>query len=455
MRDWMWDIEPRLRQGLARHHVPGASLALYADGALTETASGLLNIETGVEATPQSLFHIASITKPITATMAMQLVEEGRLELDRPVRHYLPNFTLRDKGAAESVTVRQLMCHSSGIDGDFFFETTKGSDRLAKLIDLGRDLPQLHAPGQGFSYCNHGFHILGHICEVVTGQDFDDLWLARIAGRLGTRTLLTDPREALRHRVAVGHRPTRDGLELPRQLFLSTTGGPAGATPMARARDLVAFALMHLNGGATREGSRMLTPESVHAMREPQTPLAPLSIAAHFGLGWMLFDWGGDALFGHDGSSIFQRSYLRICPRTNMIFALLTNGGDGGGLFRDLASAFFAQGGVAMPGVPAAQPAMAIETKRYVGTYERRGVTQGVSERDGVLMLSSAWTDDWARAVYGVQGPFPLEPVSEETFLWRIKGAADPGVVHFINPDAQGRFQSLHAGLRLNHRAAG
>lgn len=450
MNELSWDLRARLKYAIGTYGVPGASIAIFRDETLHEAAAGILNAETGVEATTDSLFHIASVTKPITATIALQLVDEGKLELDAPVRRYLPDF--RSAAASERVTVRQLLCHASGIDGDFFHDTTRGEDRIAKVVEAGRSLPQLHDPGRGFSYCNHGFTILGRIFEVIEGTDFDTIWRTRISDRLGTPSLLTLTREALRYRVAVGHVVSKDGLRVPKRLFLSPSQGPAGGTPMARARDLVSFALMHLNGGTTREGARVLSDGAVRAMREPNNALPPRQLATHFGLGWMLFDWGGHTLFGHDGLSIFQRSYLRILPEKRVVFALLTNGGDGGGLFRALASEVFGQAGVIMTPPVAALADERIDAARYVGTYARRSTVNTIGESNGQLTLSSTWTDEWARELYGTQGPFPLEPAGGDIFLWRVPGVAEAPVVHFLDPDANGRFRTLHAGLRMNHR---
>ena len=447
-----WTLEENLKRGAAKYRVPGASIAVYSGENLQESATGILNVDTGVEATTQSIFHIASITKPMTTTMAMQLVDEGKLDLDAPVRRYLPDFRVASAEVSERVTVRQLLCHASGIDGDFFIETTRGEDRVGKLVTAGHILPQLHEPGRGFSYCNHGFGVVGRILEVLDESDFDTIWRKRLSEKLNAPTLLTLTSDALRYRVAVGHMGGKDGLQLPRQIFLGTSNGPAGATPMARARDLVSFALMHLNDGTTREGTRVLSAGSARAMREPQNALPPRLIAHHFGLGWMLFDWGGHSLFGHDGLSIFQRSFLRILPEKRMAFALLTNGGDGSGLFRELATEFFGEAGVTMTPVAEAKADLRIDASRYAGTYARRSTTNTVGEANGGLTLTSTWTDEWARELYGVQGPFPLEPAGDEIFLWRVRGVAEPGVIHFLNPNRDGRFQSLHAGFRLNHR---
>ena len=448
--DLSWRLGEQLKKALRKFRVPGASIAVFRDETLHEAAAGILNAETGVEATSESLFHMASVTKPVTTTIAMQLVDEGKLDLDAPVRRYLPDFRVASAEVSAEVTVRQLMCHSSGIDGDFFVETTRGEDRVGKLIEAGRALPQLHEPGRGFSYCNHGFGILGRIIEVLDGSDFDTIWRKRISEKLNAPSMLTLPIDALRYRVAVGHMGP-DARKVPDAIFLGTSNGPAGATPMARARDLVSFALMHLNGGVTRDGVRVLSEGAVRAMQEPHNALPPRAIAHHFGLGWMLFDWGGHALFGHDGLSIFQRSYLRILPEKRMVFALLTNGGDGAGLFRTLANDVFGEAGVQMPAIPETGAGVRVDPARYVGTYARRSTINTVVAANGGLTMTSAWTDDWARDLYGTQGPFPLEPAGGDVFLWRVPGTMEPAVVHFFG-ERDGRFQSLHSGFRMNHR---
>ena len=453
MNDLLWRLEDILRAGLAQHKVPGASLAVYAGEALYEVAAGVLNMDTQVEATTNSLFHIASITKPMVATIAMQLVDEGRLDLDAPVRRYLPNFRVASDDVSRTVTVRHLLTHSSGIDGDFFKETTRGEDRIERLVEAASGLKQLHQLGDGFSYCNFGFTVLGRIFEVLDGIDFDSLWKRRIAEKLGAPTMVTLAEDALRYRVAVGHLPGKTGAQVTPLLFLAPSNGPAGATPMMRARDLIDFGLLHLNDGVTRSGGAVLKAESARAMREPHNRLPEGAPASHFGLAWMLFDWNGAKLYGHDGLSIGQRSYLRILPAKRMVFALLTNGGDGGGLYRELAAPLFqALANVEMPAIARPDADRKIEAQRYVGTYTKRSARIEISEAGGALMMTLIPLDDWAIKIRGTDGPYPLEPTAPDIFIWRVPGMAEPGLVHFLSPDAEGRPTVLHSGFRMHVR---
>ena len=132
----------RLAALAKRHSVPGAQLGILrlagegADDELVTVASGILNVDTGVATTTDSLFQIGSISKVWTATVAMQLVDEGLLDLDAPVVEVLPELRLADPDVTKQVTLRHLLTHTSGIDGDVFTDTGRGDDCLEKYVAL-------------------------------------------------------------------------------------------------------------------------------------------------------------------------------------------------------------------------------------------------------------------------------------------------------------------------------
>lgn len=111
------DLIALLDTATRENHVPGASVAVSAGDQVIELATGVLNLNTGVTATPDSLFQIGSITKTLTATLTMQLLDAGLVDLDEPVRTYVPELAVSDPEAAETVTVRQLLSHTSGLPG--------------------------------------------------------------------------------------------------------------------------------------------------------------------------------------------------------------------------------------------------------------------------------------------------------------------------------------------------
>src|SRR5687768_3897250 len=114
------ELQARLADSIGRHELPGAAIGVLKDGDVVEAAAGVINVDTGVEATPDTLFQIGSQGKTWTAVVIMQLVDEGLLDLDEPVQTYLPGFKVADPEVSAAVTLRHLLAHTSGIDGDYF-----------------------------------------------------------------------------------------------------------------------------------------------------------------------------------------------------------------------------------------------------------------------------------------------------------------------------------------------
>ena len=133
--------QERLDTLRAAHRVPGAALAVLVDGELHELASGVLNRETGLAVTPDSLFQSGSIAKIHTATAAMRLVDAGRLDLDARVVDVLPEFGTPDPAATALITVRHLLTHTAGLTNDFHGNGETGDDAIAKYVEAAREVP--------------------------------------------------------------------------------------------------------------------------------------------------------------------------------------------------------------------------------------------------------------------------------------------------------------------------
>src|SRR4051794_33461926 len=237
------DLSARLTAAIERFSLPGANLAVFADGVVTEAAAGVLNTRTAVEATTDSLFQIGSITKVYTATLVMQLVDAGQVDLDEPVRTYVPEFRVKDEAASAAITVRHLLTHTSGFDGgDFFFDTGRGDDSLAKYVDALADLDQITPPGAMWSYNNAAFTVLGRLIEKVTGLGWDAALRDRLLLPAGLTSSVTLPEDALLFRTAAGHVVGEDGKPVPvKQWGMQRSTAPAGAV-CATAADVVGFA---------------------------------------------------------------------------------------------------------------------------------------------------------------------------------------------------------------------
>lgn len=316
---------------LEAYQLPAISIAVWQGGELHRAASGILNLATGVEATSDSIFQIGSITKVMTTCLVMQLVDEGRVDLDKPVRHYLRDFQVADADASGNITVRQLLNHTSGMAGDFFSqEEGHRGDLIARFVDRCNLLPQVNAPGAMYSYSNTAFVIAGHLVEVMRGISWYQAMSDYIYKPLGMQHATADPKDTIRFRAAMGHLPEGDAWKLSDQPWLSLGMAPCGSAAMMSASDLILFARAHLNGGKNQQGEKWLSPSSVHAMQQPEVALPKLSssIDGHFGLGWDLKTLGEDGLktYGHNGTTRGYKASLRVFPEQDAAYSILVNG---------------------------------------------------------------------------------------------------------------------------------
>jgi CubicO group peptidase (beta-lactamase class C family) len=382
----------RLDALAAEHGIPGAVLGimrLHRDGEdeLVQEAYGVLNNRTGVEVTTDSIFQIGSITKVWTATMVMRLVEEGRLDLDAPVVDVLPELKLADPEVSRQLTLRHLLTHSSGIDGDIFTDTGRGDDCLERYVALLEKAAQHQPLGATWSYCNSGFVLIGRVIEKVTGKTWDQALHDYVCTPLGVESVCTLPEEAILQRAAVGHMDPVDGAApRPTTLWqLPRSTGPAGGI-ITTAAALLTFARMHMTGGLAADGSRVLSAESTAAMAARQVDLPDKRHRGDsWGLGWTRFSWDGKRLIGHGGKTMGQTAELYLLPEQGLAVVILTNADTGTPLFADLSREIFTEVAGLQPPQPLepADPAVEVDFAPHLGRYEREGYTFDVFELEG------------------------------------------------------------------------
>jgi dipeptidyl aminopeptidase/acylaminoacyl peptidase/CubicO group peptidase (beta-lactamase class C family) len=423
--------QQRLAALANQHRVPGAVLGILRvgrdghDDEVMLAACGVLNNQTEAAVSTDSAFQIGSVTKVWTATLVMQLAEDGLLDLDAPLTAVLPELRLGSAELNAKLTMRHLLTHTSGIAGDVFDDTGRGDDCVEKYVALLADAGVSHPLGATVSYCNAGFVLAGRVIEKLTGKSWDTVLRERLITPLGLRRTSTLPEEALLGSAATGHvcEPGEPPHVAP-AWSLPRSVGPAGLI-CSTAGDVLAFARMHLTGGQGPGGVSLLTPGSVAAMQEQHADLpSSRGKADSWGLGWLRLSWDGRRLVGHDGGTIGQYAYLRLLPEDGLAVVLLTNGGQADDLYQDLFREVFRDvAGVEMaaPPGPAAVPPP-IDPGRYVGTYERASMRSEVFESDGTLMLRVTVTGPLAELRENPVHTLELVPVAEDEFVVR-----DPG----------------------------
>ncbi|MFZ2492066.1 MAG: serine hydrolase domain-containing protein [Thermoanaerobaculia bacterium] len=290
--------------------VPGASVLVVKDGVATKRAYGLANVEDRIRATPATNYRLASVTKQFTAASVLLLAEEGRLNLDDPVRKWLPTLP----AAADAVTIRHLLTHTSGLV-DYEDVIPAGTTTQLRDADVLRLLESQQrtyfVPGTGYQYSNSGYALLALIIEKVSSQSFASFLRTRIFQPLGMRNTVAfeDGTSVVANR-AFGH-SLKDGAWM--RTDQSTTSAVLGDGGIYSSVDDLA------KWDAALYDDRLLRPESLRSAFTPQTKTDDPKVA--YGFGWRIT---GDSVW-HTGETIGFRNALVRFPERRLTVIVLTN----------------------------------------------------------------------------------------------------------------------------------
>ncbi|CAN5203748.1 serine hydrolase domain-containing protein [soil metagenome] len=311
----------------------------------------------------ETLFQIGSTTKTMTSTVALRLAEAGRLDLDAPVRTYLPELRLADESAAASVTLRHVFTHSGGWLGDYFDDTGRGDDALAKVVARLVHLPQLTPVGTQWHYGNSGFYVAGRVIEVVTGTTFETAMRELLFEPLGMERSFFFADDCIAYRVAVGHMVRGDTPEVARRWALPRNAHAAGGVT-SDVPDQLRYAQFHLGDGRAPDGTRLASRDGLAAMHEPSGP------GGAVGLSWWVRIVGGERVVSHGGTTAGQQAEFVLVPSRQFGMTVLTNSTRGHALGRELVRlALREYCGIDDPD-PDIVPGSVDELARVAGRYE-------------------------------------------------------------------------------------
>lgn len=306
----------------AQAGAPGISVAVViGDRVAWEGASGFADVENQVAARADSVYRIASISKPIAATAVMQLVERGMVSLDDPVRKYLPFFP--DKGGMP-LTIRHLMTHTSGIrhykPGEM--ENMTRYDSIEAAAKIFEDDPLLFTPGTKYSYSTYAYNLLAAVVEGVSGLTYEAYLNEHVFGPAGMKsTRLERAEDIVPHRVRQ-YVKRGNGVENAHYADLSVKW--AGGGILSTAGDLARF---HI----ALDEERLLKPESLRQMYAP-AQLAD-GTRTNYGLGWMITtDATGRTWVAHSGGATGGSTMLLRNPDAKVAVVVLCNVQDAGNL---------------------------------------------------------------------------------------------------------------------------
>ncbi|SDL63080.1 CubicO group peptidase, beta-lactamase class C family [Lentzea albidocapillata subsp. violacea] len=371
---------------IAKYDVPGAQVAVLTGGEIRDEAAGVSS--TGGQVTSDSAFRVGSITKIWTATLVQRLVDEGRLDLDRPVCRYLPGFT-------PSLTARHLLTHMGGLDSNHFFGIGRGDDALEKYAGALAAAEHPIPPGTVFSYSNSGFVVLGRLVEVLSGKPFHDVLRERLVEPMGLRTVATE----------VGH------------------GTAPGASDFAMsARELLRFVRLHLDD------------PKLAVLRETQVEAVPDfgSGVLGWGLGWMLYL---DGVVGHIGVAKGRKAFLRVVPDSGTAVAVLTNSADSELLAREVFTEVLKSSET--PPSPATQPGAIADW--MCGTYRNQlyDITLATEDERAVLVYRPRTELGRAKRVevvrHGDSSVIGVTPTSDGYQVFSLVGEDESGRARFLH----------------------
>ncbi|HLN29348.1 MAG TPA: serine hydrolase domain-containing protein [Gemmataceae bacterium] len=317
------------------HGVLAGAVMLVAskDRVLAVETIGWADLSRGMPMGEKKLFWIASMSKPITATALMMLVDEGKVKLDDPVEKYLPEFhdqwlaVEQDKQhvllrkPARPITVRAILSHTSGMPFKSALEQpTLDLLPLKVAVRSYAITPLVFEPGSKYQYSNAGINTVGRIIEVVSGMPYEQFLDKRLFEPLGMKDTTFWPNQEQQHRLVTSYKSNADktGLEVITVTQLKYPLDDRTRQPMpagglfSTAHDLGRFCQMILNGGVF-EGKRLLSTDAVKQMTRKQTGPA---VKEGYGLGWST---GGDT-FGHGGAYSTQ---MWVDTKNGLVMVLL------------------------------------------------------------------------------------------------------------------------------------
>ena len=327
------EIESFIHKAMQTWNVPGLALVIMKDDkVLLSKGFGVREIGKLETVDEHTLFAIGSNTKAFTATAMGLLVQEGKLAWDDPVTKYIPTFKLHDSHATQMITIRDLLCHRSGLGtwaGDVLLLSSYDTEEVVRRL---QHIPPDYSFRAGYGYSNLMFITAGLVIETVSGLSWDDFIQQRIFRPLGMTDSVTNPRYLKnRMNIAVPHEDVKGKLQTVVQREDAHVG--AAGSIHASVSDIALWMRLQLNNGSLA-GKQIMDPAIIEETRTPHTPIKLTAIerklfpSRHFsayGLGWFLSDIHGRFIVRHTGGVDGMLSSVVLIPEEKIGIAVFTN----------------------------------------------------------------------------------------------------------------------------------
>jgi CubicO group peptidase (beta-lactamase class C family) len=315
-------ISQKIISEMKRLSIPGVAVGIWHKGKEYTAGFGVTSVENPLPVTPDTLFQVGSISKTFTSTMLMQLAEQGKIDLDAPVRKTIKDFELCDEGVAKQVTTRHLLTHTGGWVGDYFNDFGNGDDALTKMVKDIAKLPQVMPLGKIWSYNNAGFNIASRLIEVLTGKTYEQAAQEMLLDPLGLKMSFFFPSDILiTHRFVAGHHNEGKNIFVSRPWAIGRAGNGVGGV-VSTVKGLLTYARFHMGNG-----NRIIKRKTLEAMRVPQISMGR---RGNMGITWFISPSGKPIRYSHGGATHGQQAIFMFIPEKDFAIAILTNSDEGG-----------------------------------------------------------------------------------------------------------------------------
>ena len=304
------------------YQIPGVALAIVKDNKIYKAkAYGVRNLKTKDPLTAESIFHMASVSKPFSATAIMQLLERGKIGLNDPLIKYLPYFKL-DGQRYRDITIKQMLTHTSGIPDVRDYEWDKPQFDAGAAERYVRSLvneKMIAAPGEKFQYSNMAFDVLADVIAKVSGMTFEDYIKENILNPLEMKES-----DFLRERIRPELRTSAHVFNLQPQVSevypYNRRHAPSSCLN-ASVLEMCNWAIANMNKGVFK-GRRILEESSYDLLFEPQ---AKIDQNRSIGLSWFLDRYRGIKTISHGGGDLGYRSYIIMLPEQSLAVIVASN----------------------------------------------------------------------------------------------------------------------------------
>jgi len=429
---WAARLDSTILAELARTRTPGAQVAVVVDGRLAYTRGyGVADIETGRAVTEQTLFRVGSVTKMVAAATLTQLAADGKLDLQAPIRTYVPEIAALRVGA---VTTHQLLTHSAGWLDNAIPYGRMGESALGEVFREVTDTLFFTEPGRVISYSNPGYSMAGYVAEMAGKGRFGNLADQVVMKGMGMPRATFRPLQALTYDFSQGHVGQAGNPGAVVRPFTENTAQWAAGFLMASAAELANFTIALMDGGMF-EGRRVLAADAVTRMTTGYMAI-PGNPDAKYGYGLMIGRNGNTRVWQHGGSINGFDAQVTMFPDQKLAVLLFDNrsGAPLQGVTDLVAREAAAIPRTPPPTLPDERDATAAERAQLVGTYMQGTTTVQLVDEGGALVFKQGVTSTRARLV-GDERIVLTPPTGAKVTLFIVRGA-------------DGRVEYLHQGLR-------